>query len=410
MSAENIALFSIIIVFILVLLTFLDLKIVFEKILGEKKGNVWIPIFGVLGAIFVAIGIFAPYIFTNIRTTEKLAANNIGDTMGGTMSPFIAIAGVIFTFLAFYIQKIANDEIKEQFKIQHFENRLYKLLDIYQDNVSRMVFESRMSKKTYTNKSVYPSIFSHFNKLKSEIKKFAEYNNLKYNSFVENDYKVKLKSINSDVNIEKWILLELSYIIFYFGVAPKGRENILSLIRGKYNQDIVIKLINYLSFKPSDTSKEVFRNWKNLNLSISNYEEANKKTFDKYYNGFQNTFGHYFRHLFLVVKFINDNKELNYNEKWEYSKLLRTQLSNHEQLFFFLNSISILGRNWELNILSKRNEDLNNRLITKYDLIKNIPIAYREDFEINKFYPNVEFEDNPILSDYRSKLENYIYK
>lgn len=39
----------------------------------------------------------------------------VGDAVGGILNPIIAIAGALLTFLAFYIQKLANDDIKNQF-------------------------------------------------------------------------------------------------------------------------------------------------------------------------------------------------------------------------------------------------------------------------------------------------------
>lgn len=53
----------------------------------------------------------------------------IGDALGGILNPVIAIAAALLTFLAFYIQKLANDELKNQFlyqkKSQH-EDFLFK--------------------------------------------------------------------------------------------------------------------------------------------------------------------------------------------------------------------------------------------------------------------------------------------
>lgn len=39
----------------------------------------------------------------------------VGDALGGILNPIIAIASALLTFMAFYIQKLANDELKNQF-------------------------------------------------------------------------------------------------------------------------------------------------------------------------------------------------------------------------------------------------------------------------------------------------------
>lgn len=68
----------------------------------------------VVAAIVVIFAFGAPYIFTRKGIIDFTETGQIGDTIGGTMGPFIAIAGVIVTFLAFLMQKKANDIISEQ--------------------------------------------------------------------------------------------------------------------------------------------------------------------------------------------------------------------------------------------------------------------------------------------------------
>lgn len=61
--------------------------------------------------------LLAPIIFTRKSIFEDLKfteTGQIGDTIGGLMNPFIAIAGVITTFLAFLMQVEANNIQKEQ--------------------------------------------------------------------------------------------------------------------------------------------------------------------------------------------------------------------------------------------------------------------------------------------------------
>lgn len=55
------------------------------------------------------------------------------------------------------------------------------------------------------------------------------------------------------------------------------------------------------------------------------------------------TFGYYFRNLYRVVKYI-DQSDIAESEKIEYSKLLRAQLSKHEILMLFYNSMSSKGK------------------------------------------------------------------
>ena len=83
-----------------------------------------------IAAIFIAIAFLAPITLTQSAVTEAFdfsETGSIGDTVSGLMNPFIAIAGVIVTGLAFYMQYKANllqrkifykqlEEDKSQFK------------------------------------------------------------------------------------------------------------------------------------------------------------------------------------------------------------------------------------------------------------------------------------------------------
>ena len=119
MDANNIALLSLIIVFILILLLFLDIKSKIDSFLKKKDGDLIRDLSLMVGLLFLMYSILSPFISGFFFPFEKIVddkikpldANELGDALGGTMGPFIAIAGVIFTFLAFYMQKVANDEM-----------------------------------------------------------------------------------------------------------------------------------------------------------------------------------------------------------------------------------------------------------------------------------------------------------
>ena len=52
----------------------------------------------------------------------------IGDTIGGTMSPIVAIAGVFMTFIAFLMQinanRIQSEQLRKTFNLRLLENRI----------------------------------------------------------------------------------------------------------------------------------------------------------------------------------------------------------------------------------------------------------------------------------------------
>ena len=59
----------------------------------------------------------------NITNIDFSETGNIGDTIGGLMNPFVALAGVLVTFLAFYIQYLTNKNQTYLFEKQIVEQK-----------------------------------------------------------------------------------------------------------------------------------------------------------------------------------------------------------------------------------------------------------------------------------------------
>lgn len=120
-----------------------------------------------------------------------------------------------------------------------------------------------------------------------------------------------------------------------------------------------------------------------------------KDNYDRYYGGHQHRLGHYFRHHYITMCFINQHPLLNLKEKRSSADLIRAQLSTYEQVLLLLNSVSILGRTWELEDKLRPSVQIpvNEQLITKFELIRNI---YSDDITIGLkasiFYPAINYE------------------
>lgn len=81
-------------------------------------------------------------------------------------------------------------------------------------------------------------------------------------------------------------------------------------------------------------------------------------TYRAFYEEHQSEFGHYFRSLYNIVKFV-DNSSV--EDKRLYTNLVRAHLSSFELALLFYNSLSDLGR------------DKFKPLIEKYSLLKTVP-------------------------------------
>lgn len=101
--------------------------------MSQKSYKIISKIFVTISLLLVVFGCFAPWLFTG-EGCERLdftGTGQIGDTIGGLMGPFIAMAGVFLTFVAFLMQVRANEIQREQlhksFNIKQLEHKIESL-------------------------------------------------------------------------------------------------------------------------------------------------------------------------------------------------------------------------------------------------------------------------------------------
>lgn len=86
-----------------------------------------------ISLLLVIGGCFAPWLFTGsgCERLDFTETGQIGDTVGGLMGPFIAMAGVFLTFVAFLMQVRANEIQREQlhksFNMKQLEHKIESL-------------------------------------------------------------------------------------------------------------------------------------------------------------------------------------------------------------------------------------------------------------------------------------------
>ena len=86
----------------------------------------------IIAGILLLFSSIAPILFTNSSSRWDFSdTGQIGDTIGGIMNPFIAIGGVIMTFLAFYMQIRANKLQREQFQKTLNKNNIDEKIDCF---------------------------------------------------------------------------------------------------------------------------------------------------------------------------------------------------------------------------------------------------------------------------------------
>lgn len=148
-----------------------------QKIKHWDKVTITILIMAVVILIFSFV---APALFVNEAIKPQLDFSEtgpIGDTIGGIMNPFIALVGILLTFLAFYMQIKANLEQRKLFidglaaekqKEEDFERKdaRYKLnlLVIDLENITSDITQKALSIKDYfeAEREISPSMQTFF--------------------------------------------------------------------------------------------------------------------------------------------------------------------------------------------------------------------------------------------------------
>lgn len=110
------------------------------------------------------------------------------------------------------------------------------------------------------------------------------------------------------------------------------------------------------------------------------------------FNNHRGHLSHYFKCFYRLIKMIELNQFLEESEKVQYSKILRSQLTDYEQLIMQYNSYSAYG-------LKAR------PLILKYNLFKHVPIFQKTEFD---FFSNIQDSFN--LLDFSGYFTEFIIK
>ena len=318
------------------------------------KGTEFIRFFSFI-AVVVIISISA---FIWLTADEVSTMGDIGSFLGGVLGPMFALLVGVFTFLAFYVQYDANNRIQEQFKVQQFENKFYKMLDLHKANVSEMKVTFYDHKSAITNGIDNEISTEEFLREVDGRKIFVG-----MVSELEACFEaVQLCCKQEGIDLSSTLEMEYSYKIFFYGL--RSDQIVLKEIPEKLH-NAVIKLLRYNQERFYERNK---------------YGDSKKSEWDHFYRfypfaGHESRLGHYYRHLYEMVKMAVKNEKtrddkgmFEYEEIKEYLKMLRAQLSNAEQLMLYYNYICGFGREWDK--LGKKK----NQFFTRYRMIHNVPV------------------------------------
>lgn len=265
---------------------------------------------------------------------DAATAGVFGDFVGGYLGQIIALTGLCFLIGTF------RTEIARA-RRERFENRYFELLQLHRANVEELELKQAKGRK------VFVLMLREWRCILNIVRREAQ---------------------ESSPGLTQLQLVQISYYCLFYGVGPNS-SRMLKAYLSDLGNEFVIRLEARLN--DAELKKEVKRDRK---LGYLPFE------------GHQSRLGHYYRHLYQMVRFVERDAPAE-SDVMEHMRTIRAQLSTHEQALLLLNSLTPMGGGW-----------WSNKLIDGFFLVHNIPKEF--------FDPRFELDPSSLFApDYFETVE-----
>jgi hypothetical protein len=413
-----------------------------KKLSDQPNSRIILVVIGVISLFIVALFV----VFALIKPFNDGSGVRKSDVFSDYATFLGAICGIILSilnaYLIFVTYKAQQKQVYEAtrqyhesnnremrfFKRERFENRFFEMMRANREIVIQMRYEvpdeyipvEKTERHENANKHeiiliegqrVFVQIYKHINLAVEECEwikslypdasvMFATKEaHQKEKQTLEAYYKYVGKEVTSEVITQiQWN--NIIYCCIFFGLSQDGERVLRRHLQTSYKIDLVDKVILTLKAKPAVWSNywsqyEQLKESGFKEIASGNKPGHNHEKYNKFYGGHQHRLGHYYRNLFAIYNFLDDHKELSWDDKYSYAKQFRSQFSTYEQALFVFNSLSSLGRSWEIEAgkhIKLETELCHKLLITKYDLVKNVPAEFTSPTNLDVYYPLVNYE------------------
>lgn len=392
-------------------------KIVSKYIFNEKIKNTDILIICILiisSCIIIFSLITVDHFLDNPVSDENGKIEylgTIGDLIGGLLNPAIAVPATLLTFLAFWVQYKANEEVRKQFDIQRFESELNLKITILRQEITEMKLPA-LSERNYEGREVMYQLDKELKFIYFIVKNSLQSNDyqkilaISYYIFFKGRllYYKNINQLSIKFNLQKKELINIEIILSdlyeFFKYKNKNGLSIINDIE-ETNPDIISNEVSILNKLLKEGSKIIDY------IDNYGYVETIYETFSDLFNlnlnhvvfkGHETRLSILFRQIFTITKFVNQEETLTYEQKRSYLRTLRSLLTNYDQMHIFYNWYSKTADKWE-------NKD--NKFLTDMRMIHNIPLDLLiEDFELINIFSNRNFNFEKGRKDLDSLFEH----
>ena len=269
------------------------------------------------------------YTLHEFSVSDAEYAERLGSFLGGYFGSFFALFSVFLLYLTLKSQELAIKEQALANSQQSFETKYFELIRMHRDNVLEIGMKGR------SGRGVFVKMLQELREALKIIRQVAE----KYNA-----------------HLSERQLQQIAYYCLFFGVGPNSSRMLKVSLLSHFDEGLIDRV-------EAELGRE------EVKASVRREGKFAYKPFE----GHQSRLGHYYRHLYQMVKYVHEQPPEIVGDKYEHVKTIRAQLSTHEQAFLLINSLTPGGEAW-----------WRKEFIVTYGLVKNLPRYF--------FNSSVEFD------------------
>lgn len=114
-------------------------------------------------------------------------------------------------------------------------------------------------------------------------------------------------------------------------IDKEGNEMVSTILGKRVFEYFYKERITVVIYKDKEYSQYGIRNLIRSTKDVNVYNKVNDI----------HLFNLYFRHLYRIIKYINESKLIETKDKYEYAAIVRAQLSEYELLMLFYNALNV---------------------------------------------------------------------
>lgn len=309
------------------------------RTVGVASKRPWYREYGLELAILIVGVVMMHFIFIwpafREGSVNREAAGQFGSFVGGYVGPFAALVSVLLLLRMLKMQMRTS-------QLQSFENRYFELIKMHRDNVAEITI--RTASGPIIGRRVFVSLVNELRGALDSVRRVSNAGNYRLTPEQE---------------------LHIAYYCLFYGTDSNSSRMLkASLLEF---DGLFVDALEYELLRPE----------------VQGSVRQQRKLGYKPFQGHQSRLGHYYRHLYQMIRYVDQQIQFETDDKYQYIKTMRAQLSTHEQALLLVNSRTPVGQNW-----------WNKNLVVPYKLVKNIPENFfdRDEIDMRALFPDGYFE------------------